>query len=82
MSANSSANSKGLNFFATKPYSTISKILFYNTDLNSNEIQQLYIDPYCIFEPATKYTVVDERLKSKFVGSNTAAMGILGGRNL
>ena len=60
----------------------ISLIRIFDWGLNSNAVQQLYTDPYCIFEPATKYTVVDERLKSKFVGSNTAAMQLLRGINL
>ena len=60
----------------------IDEVRIYNRALSADEIQQLYIEPYCIFEPATKYTVIDERLKSKFVGSNTAAMQLIRGSNL
>ena len=56
---------------------SIDQVRIYNRALTADEIQQLYIDPYCTFEPATKYTVVDERLKSKFVGGNTAAMQLI-----
>jgi len=55
----------------------IDEVRIYNRALNAEEIKQLYIAPYAMFEPATKYTIIDERLRTKHVGSNIAAAQML-----
>lgn len=61
---------------------SINRVKIYNRTLCAAEVQQLYIDPNCIFEPATKYTIIDERLRTKHIGTNIAAMQMLRGRTV
>ena len=55
---------------------TIASAKIYNRALSAQEIQQLYIK-YCIVEPATKYTIIDERLATDYVGGNVMAAELI-----
>ena len=69
-------------YFADYFNGLVHYVKLYNRTLRAQEIQQLYIDSYSIVEPATKYTIIDERLRTKHVGSNVSAMQMLRGRTV
>lgn len=52
-------------------------VYIYNRALNAEEIQQLHVAPYAMFDPATKYTIVDARLETDYVGGNVMAAELI-----
>jgi hypothetical protein len=73
----SSAGDLWIGKYTTALNGSIDSVKIYNRALSAFEIGWLYCEPYAMFEPATKYTIIDERLATDYVGGNVMAAELI-----